>query len=148
MAPPIRSGREMVKWVGFFANRRLQKVAVSAALPSRSCDAADPRGATWADDDTIIFTPNASDGGRLYRVSSAGGEPKPLIALAQNEATQRWPQWLPGANAILFTSYTTVSANYNDADIVTAVARWSADHHPARRVLRSIRVKWACRLRS
>ena len=106
------------QWVGFFANRRLQKVAVSGGAAVTLCDAGDPRGATWADDDTIIFTPNASSGGRLYRVPSAGGEPTPVFALAPNEATQRWPQWLPGANAILFTSYTTVSANYNDADIV------------------------------
>jgi len=104
--------------VGFFANGRLEKIALSGGAAVTLCEAPEPRGGTWADDGTIAFTPGASNGANLLRVSSAGGQPESLIPLARGETTQRWPQWLPGGKAILFTSHTTVSANYDDADIV------------------------------
>jgi serine/threonine-protein kinase len=106
------------QWVGFFANGRMKKIALSGGAAVTLCDAPQPRGGTWADDGTIVFTPTASNGANLMRVSSAGGQPEPLIPLARGETTQRWPQWLPGGKAILFTSHSTVSANYDEADIV------------------------------
>ena len=109
------------QWVGFFANGRMEKIALSGGAAVTLCDAPEPRGGTWADDGTIVFTPSASNGANLLRVSSAGGQPEPLIPLARGETTQRWPQWLPGGKAILFTSHTTVSANYDDANIVVQV---------------------------
>ena len=44
----------------------------------------------------------------LSKVSSAGGTPQPLTTLDKQagEATQRWPQVLPGGKAVLFTSNT------------------------------------------
>jgi Tol biopolymer transport system component len=106
------------QWVAFFANARMKKIAVSGGAAVTLCDAPEPRGGSWADDGTIAFTPSASNGGNVMRVSSAGGQPEPLIRLVKGETTQRWPQWLPGGKAILFTSHSTVGANYEEADIV------------------------------
>ena len=106
------------QWVAFFANRRLEKIALSGGPAVTLSDAPEPRGGTWADDGTIAFTPTANDGASLLRVSSTGGTPEPLVPLAPGEETQRWPQSLPGAKAILFTSHSTTGGNYEDSDIV------------------------------
>ena len=41
------------------------------------------------------------------RMTSRGGPAKPLTRLQPNEFTHRWPQFLPGGQAVLFTSNTT-----------------------------------------
>jgi len=64
-----------------------------------------------------VFTPFRWS--TLTKISAAGGTPQPLTTLdAQTgELTHRWPQVLPGGNAVLFTSSTSVG-DYEDADIV------------------------------
>jgi Tol biopolymer transport system component len=109
------------RWVGFFANRRMQKIALSGGAAVPLFDAPEPRGGTWSEDDTIVFTANSNSGASLLRISSAGGTAAPLIPLAQGEVTQRWPQSLPGGRAILFTSHSTTGANYDEANIVVQV---------------------------
>ena len=76
------------------------------------------RGGVWADDGTIVFQPIGGSGGNLMRVSSAGGKPEPLTTLAEGEATQRWPQVLPGGKAVLFTSNSNTGAGYENSNIV------------------------------
>ena len=44
--------------------------------------------------------------GGLSRISSAGGTAATVTELAQGETMHRWPQVLPGSNAVLFTAYT------------------------------------------
>ena len=61
-------------------------------------------GATWGDDNTIVFaTTNPSTG--LYRVPASGGEPEVLTTpdSARGEGDHVWPQFLPQARAVLFT---------------------------------------------
>jgi serine/threonine-protein kinase len=61
-------------------------------------------GATWGDDDTIIFaTGNLSTG--LYRVSANGGHPEVLTKpdRARRERDHVWPHFLPRGRAVLFT---------------------------------------------
>ena len=64
------------QWIGFFAEGKLKKVAVSGGATVTLCDAPDNRGGTWSDDGTIFFTPRGSVGVGLSRVSSAGGTPE------------------------------------------------------------------------
>jgi Tol biopolymer transport system component len=97
-------------WVGFFAGGKLKKVAVAGGAAVTLCDAPSGRGASWADDDTIVFQPENTPGSRLQRVPAAGGTPGPLIPLAEGEGMQRWPQMLPGSKALLYSSL-PVSAN-------------------------------------
>ena len=93
------------KWIGFFDQAELKKVAVSggpALVVCRFSGAA--RGGTWADDDTIVFATNDPATG-LLRVPSGGGEPTVLTKpdLAAHEGGHVFPSALPGGRGILFT---------------------------------------------
>jgi len=96
------------QWIGFVDvadSVTLKKVAITGgpALPLCRLDSAS-RGATWGDDDTIIFATAALSTG-LQRVSSTGGEPTVLTKPnpEQGESDHLWPQFLPGSKAVLFT---------------------------------------------
>ena len=105
------------EWLGFFANAKLKKIAVQGGSAVNLCDAPDARGGAWSEDGTIVFSPGLRTA--LLKVSAAGGTPQPLTTLDQqaNEVTERWPQFLPGGNAVLFTS-ASHGGNYEDANIV------------------------------
>ena len=95
------------RWIGFVETVpvTLKKVAITGgpALALCGLDSAS-RGATWGDDDSIIFATAAPATG-LQRVSSAGGEPTVLTRpdRARGEQDHLWPQFLPGGKAVLFT---------------------------------------------
>jgi eukaryotic-like serine/threonine-protein kinase len=50
----------------------------------------------------VILSTNNT--GRLYRVSAAGGDPKPLRPLAEGEIGQIWPEFLPDGKHYLYLS--------------------------------------------
>ncbi len=95
-------------WLAFFAGGALKKVSVSGGAAVTLCDAPSGRGGTWADDGTILFTPTFAADATLMRISSAGGTPAVFGALSAGATTQRWPQALPGGQAVLFTEHSTV----------------------------------------
>jgi eukaryotic-like serine/threonine-protein kinase len=92
------------QWIGFFADGKLKKVSIHGGEPVTLCDAPLNRGATWVDDDTIIFTPDLFTG--LMSVSAAGGTPQVLTTpdASKGEASHRWPEALPGGKAIVFVT--------------------------------------------
>ena len=98
------------QWIAFFADGKLKKISLNGGAAVTLCPAENARGGTWGDDGFIIFAPNTNAG--LYRVSAAGGIPEPLTKPDQSEPTHRWPQILPGNQAVLFT----VSANLINFD--------------------------------
>lgn len=104
-------------WIGFFADQKLKKIAVTGGAPIVLADAPSTRGGAWSDDDTIVFAPNQIAGTRLLRVSAAGGNAEPLTSLAEGEVIQLWPQMLPGGKAVLYTASSTLGA-FNDANLV------------------------------
>src|SRR5262245_41281263 len=106
------------QWLAFFANGKLKKISITGGPAITLCDAPQPRGGSWTDADSIVFQQVGTRGADLMRISSAGGTPQPLIALAPGEATQRYPQVLPGGNAVLFTSNTSTGGGYDNADVV------------------------------
>ena len=97
--------------VGFFAQGKLKKVSLSGGATLTVCSAPSSRGASWGPDDTIVFTPASGPSG-LYRVSAAGGTPKPLsfVDRKKGELSHRWPEILPGGKEVLFTIW---AANFN-----------------------------------
>jgi Tol biopolymer transport system component len=104
------------KWIAFFAGGKLKNIAVTGGASVTLCDAPAGRGGTWSDDGTIVFSPNVLLATRLLRVSSTGGTPAPLTS--ESETPQaRWPQMLPGGQAVLFTSSRAV-ADFNDAELI------------------------------
>ncbi len=95
------------QWLGFFAGGKLKKVSVNGGAALTLTDASAPLGASWSSQGMIVFAPVS--GGPLQQVSAAGGSPKPLTQLEKGEGNHRWPEFLPGGNAVLFNSGTTVS---------------------------------------
>jgi len=92
------------EWVGFVTRTELKKVPVHGGSPLTLCAVDRSRGADWAPDGSIVLAP--AQRSALVRVPAAGGEPVPLTVLDElkKETTHRWPQVLPGGEAILFTS--------------------------------------------
>jgi serine/threonine-protein kinase len=105
------------RWIGFFADGKLKKIATTGGAVVPLADVSDARGGTWAEDGTIAFVPGGKGGSNLQQVSSVGGKVETLVTLRQGEITQRWPQFLPGGKSILFTSHTRIG-DYNDAELV------------------------------
>jgi serine/threonine-protein kinase len=112
------------RWLGFFVGQTLKKVSVTGSavvtittLP-RYVGAQGYRGAAWSDDGMIAFAPTTGAG--LFGVSDRGGEAKPLTVIdtRANEAAHRWPHFLPGGKAILYTLKATHLQSFDDAQIV------------------------------
>ena len=102
------------QWIGFAAGGKLKKISVEGGAAITLCDAPGMRGASWGDDGSIVLalSPNTT----LSRVPSSGGTPAPLTKLNPPERTHRWPQVLPGSQAVLFTAHSG-SSNYDSAAI-------------------------------
>jgi Tol biopolymer transport system component len=103
------------QWLGFFADGKLKKISVSGGPSISLADGADPRGASWGSQGMIVFAPTRSSA--LMQVSDAGGTPQPLTHFEKNdENTHRWPEFLPGGEALLFAAFRS-GGNWNDAQI-------------------------------
>ena len=93
------------QWIAFFSGGTLKKISINGGPALTLCNVNDPRGATWGPNDTIIFSPNQSDG--LWQVSANGGQPKKITSLKSGEQSHRWPQFLPDGKNLLFSSLTS-----------------------------------------
>jgi serine/threonine-protein kinase len=94
------------KWIGFFAQGKLKKIAVGGAALQTVADAPDARGGTWDSNDIIYFTPrNAAP---VWKVSATGGTATEFTSLdrATGETSHRWPHAIPGRQTILFSALT------------------------------------------
>ena len=89
-------------WVGFVTGRTLQKVSIQGG-PAVTIDELPGalRGASWGDDDVIVFGVGGSRG--LLRVPAAGGEPE-VLTETEEGVSHRWPDVLPGNTGVLFSS--------------------------------------------
>jgi serine/threonine-protein kinase len=103
--------------VGFFAGDKLKKVPLSGGLPRVICESPGGRGGTWGPDDTIIFAPESQSS--LFRVPADGGQPEPLTTLdpARGERSHRWPEFLPGGKAVVFTNWFSGPGGFDRAGI-------------------------------
>jgi serine/threonine-protein kinase len=101
-------------WIGFFADGILKKIPVEGGAAVTLCRAPLGRGASWGDDGNIIAA--LENRGPLSRISSAGGTPMPVTKLNSGEITHRWPQVLPGSQAVLLTA-STHGGTFDDANI-------------------------------
>jgi len=105
------------KWVGFWANGALKKVALSGGPATTICQTDAIFGASWGSNDTIVFA-RVREG--LLQVPGAGGTPQSLTTLdtAKGEVSHRLPQVLPGAKAVVFTITHDAFPKWDVADIV------------------------------
>jgi Tol biopolymer transport system component len=103
------------QWLAFSAGGKLKKVPLSGGAPIVICDAIDPRGGSWGEDGNIVAALDSS--ARLWHVSANGGKPTPILDLTRESAVPRWPQVLPGAKAVLFTSVGSIGADGGDIEV-------------------------------
>jgi len=109
------------QWLAFFGGGALKKVSVTGGAAVPLCEAVENLGGTWADDDTIVFTRSGAPNARLMRVSAAGGTPEDFgAALSPGAGRQRWPQALPGGQAVLYSEHSPTSTNWDAANLVVA----------------------------
>jgi Tol biopolymer transport system component len=103
------------QWIGFFADGKMKRISVQGGAAITLCDSSRPLGASWGEDGWIVF--NVGDASGLSRVPEAGGTPQAITKPGEKgEVTHRWPQILPGGQAVLFTGH-TVTASFDNASI-------------------------------
>ena len=93
------------RWIGFFTTTELKKVSITGGPAITLCQVTGASlGASWGDDNTIVFATNDPSTG-LWRVSADGGEPTVLTTpdAAQRESDHGFPSLLPGGRGVLFT---------------------------------------------
>jgi len=70
--------------------------------PVTLADAADDYGASWGENDMIVYS--RLDGRGLMEIPAAGGTPRPLTTIDTSELAHRFPVHLPGDRGVLFSS--------------------------------------------
>jgi Tol biopolymer transport system component len=91
------------QWVGFVGGGGLQKVSVTGGAPIRLCDASAGAvlGASWGDDDNIVFIGPSRN---VMRVPSAGGTPSELTRPQDPQTSPKWPEVLPRSKVVIYTA--------------------------------------------
>src|SRR5260370_12254675 len=77
------------QWIGFFADGKLKKASIHGGEPVVLCEAPMNRGASWGQDDVIVFSPTLF--GVLMRISATGGSPDLLSPPAATKGDRPYP---------------------------------------------------------
>ncbi len=101
-------------WIGFYADGQLKKVAVSGGAPIVLCNAVRVYGASWWEDDTILFGQGSAG---ILRVAGTGGTPEVVIEVADGELAHG-PQMLPDGEWVLFTLRPATSTLWDSSQVV------------------------------
>jgi len=102
------------EWVGYLRDGQLQKIATSGGAPVTLGQTGTLFGASWGDDDVIVYG-QASSG--IWQLPGGGGAPELLVAVGEGESAQG-PQMLPGGEWVLFTLRPEGRGEWDDARIV------------------------------
>lgn len=122
------------RWLGFFANGKLNKIEARGGPVVPLCDATNGRGGTWNEGGTIIFQRAWSEG--LMKVPAGGGTPQPVTTLNKDrfDIAHRWPQFLPdGRHFLYFVVSTTNPSTSENSGIYVG----SLDSNESRFMLKS-----------
>jgi serine/threonine protein kinase len=87
-------------FIGFFAQGKLKKVALTGGSPQILCDVVEGHGGSWNRDGVILFTPSARSA--LQKVSASGGIPAAVTKLASAGDSHRYPAFLPDGRHFLY----------------------------------------------
>ena len=88
-------------WIGFFADNKLRKVAVSGGEPLSLCPAPNPYGGSWGADGTILF---ATDEGRRPMVVAGTGGPCTAVPVKDRRGAWTHPAILPEGRAAIVSN--------------------------------------------
>jgi eukaryotic-like serine/threonine-protein kinase len=89
-------------YVAFFANGKLEKMAISGGTPQALANALAGRGGSWGSKGVIIYAPDAQS--PLQRVSAdgTGGAQVTEKIRTADDQSHRWPVFLPDGDHFLF----------------------------------------------
>jgi eukaryotic-like serine/threonine-protein kinase len=90
------------KYLGFVADRKLKKIAMSGGEAQTVTDKAAYNG-TWGADDTILFLRDNQQ--EIYRVHASGGEVSTVMQCGSDEYGIRFPAFLPDGKHFLYVGY-------------------------------------------
>lgn len=88
------------RFIGFFSQGKLRKIAADGGAPQVISDAGEGRGGTWNASGTILFAPFPNGG--LYQVLANGGAATPVTRRRDGETGHVFPQFLPDGRRFLF----------------------------------------------
>jgi eukaryotic-like serine/threonine-protein kinase len=94
-------------YVGFFADGKLKKIAVSGGTPQTLATATSARGGAWGRRGVIVFSPQAA--GWLWKINADGSNLAPLtqkIFDGTKVVSHRWPVFLHDGEHFLFMTLT------------------------------------------
>jgi len=98
------------KSIGFFAEGKLKRIAVSGGPALDICGVTRPRGGSWSPDgNTILFSPDTTAG--IFRVPAhPGSTPVAVTRLDPTyHTTHRWPRFLPDGKHFLYLASSHVN---------------------------------------
>ena len=97
-------------YVAFFANSKMQKIAVSGGSPQTIAKVSYARGGSWGGQNVIIYSPDTSSA--IWRVNADGSGAQPVNdPLLPTEDSYRWPIFLPDGDHFLFLVATFTDSN-------------------------------------
>ena len=104
--------------IGFFARGKLRTITISSLDTRELADTPVGRGGWWGDDGFIYYTPGNTSG--VMKVPSGGGTPVAVTTLdrEKGEVSHRWPQVLPGGEAMLLTVWTGPARDNKSVQVV------------------------------
>jgi eukaryotic-like serine/threonine-protein kinase len=91
------------RYIGFFANGKLNKIPAGGGAITPLAEVTNPRGGSWSKDNIILYTTNIVDS--LWQVGANGGTPVAVTELSQTSGdTHRWPWFMPDGKHFVFLS--------------------------------------------
>ena len=96
--------------LGFFADGKLKRIAVSGGPAQTLADAPNSRGGTWGRAGVIVFSPDTRT---LVRVPEEGGRTEEITTLdaSRGELSHRWPVFLPDGRRFLYLAQGSIQEN-------------------------------------
>ena len=91
-------------YVGFFANGKLQKIAIAGGEPQVLATALAGRGGSWGSKGVIIYAPDAQSSIQRINADGTGIATVTRNIRTTEDQSHRWPVFLPDGNHFLFWS--------------------------------------------
>ena len=109
-------------YLGFFANGKLQKIALAGGPPQVLTKVAAARGGSWGSSNVIIFAPDS--GTVIWRINADGSGAAPVTdkLFITTDQSHRWPMFLPDGNHFLFWAGNFKGAKHDNLSEIVATS--------------------------
>jgi Tol biopolymer transport system component len=89
-------------YVGFFANGKLQKMAISGGTPQVLATTLNARGGSWGSKGVIVYSPDPQSPIQRVNADGTGMVPVTQGIRTAEDNSHRWPVFLPDGDRFLF----------------------------------------------